>query len=167
MFTQEFRNTFPTTDIRRSLFNTAGTFAQDEPRGVWTRKWIRLTSEGNFTQNVKVLRMSEVKLNKVEALAKMGNEATALALLNEFATERGGTTYTSASIDNILTERRKEFFAEGHRFFDLKRNNLGFERTSNCYSLVCSVPANDKIFVIPMPLSEMNVNLNMVQYPGW
>lgn len=167
MFTQEFRNTFPTTDIRRSLFNTAGTFAQDEPRGVWTRKWIRLTSEGNFTQNVKVLRMSEVKLNKVEALAKMGNEAAALALLNEFATERGGTTYTSASIDNILTERRKEFFAEGHRFFDLKRNNLGFERTSNCYSLVCSVPANDKIFVIPMPLSEMNVNLNMVQYPGW
>lgn len=167
MFTQDFRNSFPTTDIRRSMFSTIATFAQDNPRGLWTRKYIRLTSKGNFTQNVKVFRMSEVKLNKIEALAKMGNEAQALTLLNEFAAERGGNTYTSASIENILEERRKEFFSEGHRFFDLKRNNLGFERTSNCYSLICSVPANDKIFVIPMPLREMNINTNMVQYPGW
>lgn len=170
LFTQTFYNSFPagaTGDIRRSLFNPAGAPAEDDPKGVWTRKYFRTTSEGPFAQNVKIFRMSEAKLNKIEALTKMGSTAEALTLLNEFATSRGGSTYTNASIENVLTERRKEFFAEGQRFFDLKRNNMGFARTSNCYSIVCEVPANDKLFVIPMPLREMNLNTNMTQYPGW
>lgn len=167
LFTQGFYNTFPTTDIRKSLFNSSSVPNDDDPKGIWTRKYFRNTSEGPFAQNIKVLRMSEVKLNKIEALYKLGNMGAALTELNAFAVERGGTPYTAATLDNILSERRKEFFAEGHRFFDLKRNNLGFERLTNCYSIVCSVPANDRLFVIPMPLRELNINVNMVQYPDW
>lgn len=169
LFQKSFYDAFPASDVRKELFLATGSTipTQDEPRGVWTKKYIRATSEGNFTQNVKVLRMSEAYLNKAEALNKLGNLPAALIELNAFATERGGTTYASGSLENILTERRKEFFAEGQRFFDLKRNNLGFSKTSNCYSIVCEVPGNDKLFVIPMPLREMNINQNMKQYPGW
>lgn len=167
LFTRDFYSSFATSDKRRGLFSTALVPIEDDPTGVWTRKYIRLTSEGNFTQNVKVLRMSEVYLNKIEALFKLGNTEDALSLLNDFALSRDGQSYSSISIENILEERRKEFFGEGQRFFDLKRNNLGFHRNTNCYSITCTVPANDKLFVIPMPLKEMNINKLMTQYPGW
>ncbi|MPS74390.1 MAG: RagB/SusD family nutrient uptake outer membrane protein [Chryseobacterium sp.] len=169
LFRKSFYDSFLSTDVRKGLLTTTPALNEgtNVPPGVWTRKYIRTTSEGNFTQNVKVFRMSEAYLNKIEALNKLGNTTQALIELNAFATSRGGSTYTSASIENILTERRKEFFAEGQRFFDLKRNNLGFSNTTNCYSIVCSVPGNDKLFVIPMPLREMNLNNNMKQYPGW
>lgn len=169
LFQRSFYDSFPASDERKKLFLATGATipAQDNPTGVWTTKYIRATSKGNFTQNIKVLRMSEAYLNKAEALNKLGNLPAALTELNAFATKRGGTTYTSGSLENILTERRKEFFGEGQRFFDLKRNNLGFSKTSNCYSIVCEVAGNDKLFVIPMPLREMNINQNMKQYPGW
>lgn len=167
LFTQNFYNNFAATDVRKSLFNLVAAPTQDNPKGVWTRKYHRITDEGPFAQNTKVLRISEVYLNKIEALFKLGNTGQALIELNNFATKRGALPYASVNIENILNERRKEFFAEGQRFFDLKRNNLGFSKPTNCYSIVCSVPANDKIFVIPMPQREMNINKNMTQYPGW
>src|SRR5690606_25589383 len=106
----------------------------DDPTGVWTTKWPRNTSEGNFTMNVKVLRMSEAKLNRIEALYHLGQTSTALTELNQFAAARGATTpYTGADLlSDILTERRKEFFAEGQRFYDLKRNNMGYSKDTNC-----------------------------------
>ena len=167
LFTQNFFNMFPASDIRKSLFTSAGVPEQDDPKGVWIKKYIRTTNQGPFAQNIKIFRMSEAKLNRIEALFKSGNAATALIELNNFAVSRGGTTYAAATLENILTERRKEFFGEGQRFFDLKRNNLGFARLTNCYSIVCEVAADSKLFVIPMPLREMNINTNMTQYPGW
>ncbi|MBH1959042.1 MAG: RagB/SusD family nutrient uptake outer membrane protein [Flavobacteriia bacterium] len=167
LFRQNFYSTFASTDVRRSLFNSAAVPTQDNPLGIWTRKYYRNTSEGPFAQNVKIFRMSEVKLNKIEALFKSGNTALALTELNNFALSRGAQGYAEVNLENILNERRKEFFAEGHRFFDLKRNNLGFTKVTNCYSIVCEVAPNDKLFVIPMSLRERNINLNMTQYPGW
>lgn len=178
LFTSSFYSSFPASDERRKLFITAGTPNEGNgiPRGVWTRKYIVSMQDNSNanepkvlpnSQNIKVLRMSEAYLNKIEALFKLGRLPEALTQLNAFAVTRGGSTYTSATINNILTERRKEFFGEGQRFFDLKRNNLGFTRATNCYSIVCSVDANNRLFVIPMPLREMNVNPNMQQYPVW
>lgn len=178
LFTNTFYSSFPTTDERRKLFITAGTPNEGDgvPKGVWIRKYVvsmQDTSNPNDTQisqnsqNIKVLRMSEAYLNKIEALFKLGRLSEALPQLNAFAASRGGSTYTAATLENILTERRKEFFGEGQRFFDLKRNNLGFTRATNCYSIICSVEATNRLFVIPMPLREMNVNPNMQQYPDW
>ncbi len=172
LFTETFYNSFGPTnsDVRKGLLTKAGQLDEGPgvPKGVWTRKYIvSMTGKGAYTQNVKVLRMSEAYLNKIEALFKLGRLGEALTQLNAFAASRGGSTYTTATIDNILNERRKEFFGEGQRFFDLKRNNLGFAKTSNCYSIVCSVEGNSKLFVIPMPLREMNVNPMMEQYPDW
>lgn len=169
LFRDSFYKSFAANDIRSKLFQTSGAPSEGgtNPKGVWTKKYIVKTSKGNFTQNIKVLRMSEAYLNKMEALVKLGRNAEALVVLNSFATSRGAAAYSTASLDNVLTERRKEFFAEGQRYFDLKRNNLGFSNATNCYGIVCSVAADSKLFVIPMPLREMNVNPNMKQYPGY
>ncbi|WP_159447633.1 RagB/SusD family nutrient uptake outer membrane protein [Soonwooa buanensis] len=168
LFRDTFYKTFAASDIRSKLFQPAGAPSEGtNPKGVWTKKYIVKTSKGNFTQNVKVLRMSEAYLNKMEALVKLGRNPEALIVLNDFATSRGAVAYTTANLENVLTERRKEFFGEGQRYFDLKRNNLGFSNATNCYSIVCSVTPDSRLFVIPMPLREMNVNPNMKQYPGY
>lgn len=152
-------------DIRKGLFNKAGTPISDDPKGVWIRKWPRNTSEGNYTTNVKVLRFTEAKYIKMEALAKKGDNAAALVLLNEHAVERGAVPYTGDAITAILEDKKLEFIGEGHRFFDLKRNNLGFERNGNCLS--CSMPASSPLWVVPMPLAEINRNPSMTQHPVW
>lgn len=166
LFKQDFVDSFPSTDVRKSLFGNQGP-SDDTPRGVFTKKWPRSTSEGNFTINVKILRMSEAKLNRIEALYRLGQTSTALTELNEFASSRGGSTYTGTDLLNdILTERRKEFFAEGQRFFDLKRNNLPIIKTTNCESN-CETPADNRRFVFPMPITEMTQNTLMTQHPLW
>lgn len=153
-------------DKRKDLFNETGTFTQDTPKGVWVRKWVRNTlAEGNYTLNIKVLRYTEAKYIKMEAMAKSGNAAGALALLNVHAAERGAKVYSGDAVTAILSDKQKEFIGEGYRFFDLKRNNLGFERGTNCFT--CSLAADSRYFVLPIPLSELTRNVNMTQHPLW
>lgn len=75
------------------------------------------------------LRSSEAYINKAEALTYLGREDEARKVINYFKSFR----YSSASenytekasgaelAENIRMERRKEFFLEGHRWFDLRR----------------------------------------------
>lgn len=153
-------------DVRKTLFNTAGAPASDDPnRGIWLRKWPRNSSEGNYMMNVKVFRYTEAKYIVMEALAKKGESAAALTLLNEHATERGASAYSGDALTAILLDKQKEFIGEGHRFFDLKRNKLGFDRRTNC--LNCSLEPSNKLWVLPIALDERTRNPNMTQHPLW
>lgn len=148
------------------LMSTLSLIATDNPRGAWINKYPRLTAEGNFQRNLKILRFAEAQLNRIEALILTGQTAVALTELNDFAVSRGGSTYTEANLNNILTEKAKEFYGEGQRFLDLKRHSLPIVRNANCV-LNCNVPANDKLFVLPVDQTSMNYNPNLKQYPGY
>lgn len=156
----------PNAILPAGLMSTINLIATDNPRGAWINKYPRLTAEGNFQRNIKVLRFAEAQLNYVEALFLTGQTALALTKLNDFAISRGGSTYTAATIDNILTEKGKEFYGEGQRFLDLKRYSLPLIKNSNCV-MNCNVPANDKLFTLPVDQSAMNYNPNLKQYPGY
>jgi len=187
LFNQTFYNSFATgannasTDVRRgttatgatSLLVSTGAPATDSPKGYWTNKYPRLTSpDGNssqvpFMRNIKVFRFAEAQLNEIEALYHTGQQALALTKLNAFATSRKGKTYTGANLLNdILTERAKEFYGEGQRFWDLKRYNLSITKPSNC-TMNCDVQPNDKLRVLPMTMEALNTNANLTQYPGY
>lgn len=189
LFTQNFYNTFTTgtgttsTDVRRgtsptgatSLLISTGAPTTDTPRGYWTNKYPRLTSvdatsnQQPYFRNIKVLRFAEAELNRVEALYHSGQQALALTELNKFATKRRGRLYSStgaALLTDILTERAKEFYGEGQRFWDLKRYNLPIVKATNCVSN-CNVPAGDKLFVLPVGQGAINANPNLKQYPGY
>lgn len=166
LFTQNFFNSFGENDVRRGLFTTQGVPPTDDPTGLWTTKWTRNSESGNFIRDIKILRFAEAQLNRIEALYLTGQNALALSELNAFAASRGGSPYSGANLLNdILTERYKEFFAEGHRFYDLKRHSLPIIRTTNCS--VCELPANDLKFVFPMDEGVLNQNSNLTQYPGY
>ncbi len=148
------------------LMSTINLIATDNPRGAWINKYPRTTGDGSFQRNIKILRFAEAQLNYVEALVLTGQTSLALTELNKFAASRGGSTYTEATIANVLTEKGKEFYGEGQRFLDLKRYSLPIIKNSNCV-MNCNVPANDKIFTLPVDQTAMNYNPNLKQYPGY
>lgn len=173
LVTRSFYNSFPVTDVRRgngtatSLLTTVSAPPADTPPGAWTNKYPRLTSNGNYVRNIKILRFADAQLSRIEALHLTGQNATALAELNNFALSRGGSTYTGTDmLNDILTERAKEFYGEGKRFLDLKRYNLPLVRGTNC-TTNCTIPANDKRFVFPIDQEVLNFNSNLKQYPGY
>jgi len=166
LFTKDFYESISNSDARKGLFLTTNV-PVDQPMGAWTTKFKRLFSGGNFTRNNKILRFSEAYLNRIEALYLTGQNVQALQELNAFAASRNGAQYTGTDLlKDILTERDKEFFAEGYRFFDLKRYGLPLIKNAHC-TMNCNVPGNDKLFVMPMSQSYLNQNPNLTQYPGY
>ncbi|MGA9211539.1 RagB/SusD family nutrient uptake outer membrane protein [Kaistella sp.] len=173
LYRQTFVDTFEAADWRKSLFVTSGAnqtptgSGLDTPRGFYTKKWVRFTTdEGNYASNIRLMRFSEAYLNRIEAMFKMGSTAPALTYLNAFKSARGAAPVATITINEILNERRKEFFAEGFRYFDLKRNAMPIVKDSNCTDN-CNVSADNRLFVIPIPYAEININSNMKQYPEW
>lgn len=176
LFNQTFYGSFAATDVRRGPSATVATsmltqvgappITVDTPRGYWTSKYPQVSNEGRYYRNIKILRFSEAYLNRIEALHLTGQDAQALTELNAFAASRSGSPYVGTDmLADILAERSKEFYGEGQRFLDLKRYNLPINRPSNC--TVCSLPANDKLFVFPVTIEAMNNNPNLTQYPGY
>ena len=79
--------------------------------------------------NFKVIRLSELYLIASEALlrgATASDGKTAVDYYNTLRRNRFSsyTAATSVTLQDILDERRIEFFCEGHRAFDLLRNKI-------------------------------------------
>jgi len=128
------------------------------------------------TDNLPVIRLSEVYLNRAEARAKSGNDAGAQAdvdLIRQrgFAAAPAVTATGAALVTEILNERRVELCFEGHRIFDITRNKGSVIRT-DCTAPTTPVNAcainypNDR-FILPIPDGETNVNENIAQNPGY
>jgi hypothetical protein len=129
----------------------------------WLRKW---TSN---TDNVPVIRYSEVLLNLAEALARTnGLDARAIALLNAVRQRSDASTTLVPTtqqelIDMVLRERRIELLGEGFRSRDLMRlmQNLPSKGT------VPGVTPNDTQYIWPIPQNELLVNKAAQQNTGY
>jgi starch-binding outer membrane protein, SusD/RagB family len=150
-------------DVRANLYEwgTAGRGT----RFIETTKFFGKSGFPNL-DNVPVLRVPELYLNRAEAYFKRGNagdEALALADLNTIRTNRGlpAVVLTGAALLNeILRQRMLEYAFEGHRWFDLKRNGRD----------VIKSPANvvftDTRILAPIPQSEVDAT-GIPQNPGY
>ncbi len=126
----------------------------------------------------KILRLSEIFLNRAEAYAKTARDAQALTDLNAVRTQRGLAALSGITgavlVDSILTERRRELMFEGHRAFDLMRNGLAVVRNycnqpTEVSTTQCTYPANDPKMIAPIPQAEIDANPSLVgqQNPGY
>ncbi|MFN5480022.1 MAG: RagB/SusD family nutrient uptake outer membrane protein, partial [Chitinophagaceae bacterium] len=120
--------------------------------------------------NLPVIRIAEVYLNRAEALSTPGspvfNATAALADLNTIATNRGLTAFDlsgSALYEEVLNQRRLELAFEGHRFFDLKR--LGRDINKGPHYL--NVAFTDIRILAPLPTREVDGNKKIVQNTGY
>lgn len=124
------------------------------------------TAGGSFN-DFPVLRYSDVLLTYAEAQARLNNFSEANDYLN-MVRERAGLDEVSVSsidgfIDVLLSERRKEFVAEGMRWFDLTR--LG--RLEQAVQEAKNINVDSDYYLFPIPQRERDVNPNLPQNQGF
>lgn len=118
--------------------------------------------------NVVILRLSEMYLNRAEAIMHGATVAGTSAIidLNTIAEKRGGATFTSVGQNDIQNERRRELAWEGHYIYDLARWGVSVTRSASDYP-ICSMNLNvefpSKKWALPIPKRELDVNPNLEQ----
>lgn len=125
---------------------------------------------GNI-DNILILRIAEMYLNRAEARAKLGTDLiSAVADLNAVRTRAKASAYNpvgqQAILQAIWDEQQLEFAYEGHSFFDIIRTGQALTRFVNMPRLnapafVTLTDINRVLF--PMPLFEINANTNIIQ----
>lgn len=176
----ELVNAYTATDVRKDAYIGQTTF-----NGIqfnYIKKYEgRATGNANVV-DVKVIRLSEVYLNRAEAHARLNRDVEALVDLNTIRSNRysdfDATTAVEegpALLDAIMLQRRLELAFEGHRFFDLKRLGFPVDRTSSGDRIdgtgsapaVDGISAGDFKFALPIPQAEVDVNPNIIQNEGY
>lgn len=108
-----------------------------------------------------VFRLADVMLMKAEALVRTSNATGALTLVNAIRQKRGVADLAALTLDNLLDERGRELYWEGYRRQDLIR----FGKFLNAYQ---EKPAADAhVLLFPIPSSQLAVNANLTQNPGY
>lgn len=120
--------------------------------------------------NVKVIRLSEVYLIAAEAALKLAapDKAKAVLYLNNIrkrAPVLAPATEATVTTDMIISEKSKELFAEGQRFFDMIRLNktivFNDEFISPSVLITHRQKTIDRTFykvILPIPSSEIDAN---------
>ncbi|MCH7415234.1 RagB/SusD family nutrient uptake outer membrane protein [Belliella sp. R4-6] len=160
VFSEDLLTLFAEEDVRRSLIYrglgmNSGVF---ETTKFFSRSGI------NNLDNVPVIRVSELYLNRAEAYARLGNIDLANEDLNVIR-QRAGLEAVElqgeALIEEILTQRRIELAFEGHRSFDLKRLGRDIVKEFGI------IPFDDFRTLARIPIREVDINNNLLQNPGY
>lgn len=149
--------------------------------GVLIRKYRNVTSTGQAGSDPSgtfpdtdffMFRLADVKLMYAEALlnkATGGMSGTALQQVNEVRARSGAPALASVSLDDILAERGRELYWEGHRRSDLIR--FGKYTTGYNWPFKGGVRAGKDIetfrSLFPIPNTERVLNASLPQNTGY
>jgi hypothetical protein len=139
---------------------------------LWNQKYPGLKSPQ--VDNVKLIRISEMYLNRAEANVQLNTPASlasALLDLNKIRVRAGLAPAVAATFANVFAERRVELAYEGQRYFDLLRTGSDINKSSNTLpaSTVYSttIPYSDFRLLARIPIGEVSVNPNLKQNFGY
>lgn len=147
--------------------------------------------ENSTAVNIKVIRLSEVLLNAAEAAVRTNNQAKAKEYLSVVAKRNPNwEAPATITVEDIMTERRREFLTEGIVFFEQMRMDMtvyyeddAFQRGTNPPASgrgqlrttlangeeVCPVTRNWFKTILPIGQDEINANpdIEKQQNPGY
>ena len=115
--------------------------------------------------NPKIIRLSELYLIAAEAELKANNNGAAAAEYINAIEENRVADYedvASVTIDDILFEYKKEFFAENQIAFAYWRNNKSVTNQVNQ-----EISGKDDKAIWPIPQREIDYDPTLVQNPGY
>jgi len=117
-----------------------------------------------YTSNdFPVFRYADVLLMKAEALMRSGGDmSAALGLVNQVRARAGVAPFSELTYENLLAERGRELFAEGHRRSDMIRFGVYLNTRWEKEDV-----SPDYVTIWPIPLSQIQVNPNLIQNPGY
>lgn len=131
-----------------------------------------LTNQNISGINFPVIRYADVLLMEAEVLNEInGPAADAYAAINQVRARAKISNLTPGLNqadfrDSVFLERRKEFIQEGNRWFDLARRGGTY-----LYDALKKYPAKTgaavKDTLYPIPQSEIDLNNQLTQNPGW
>lgn len=155
--TDNIHSLYSNEDVRKKLFIV------DSKGEIRAYKYAGRDGENDVElNNTKVLRISEMFLTSAEANYRRTDadkKTLAKDRLNELRENRGLSELSSITLNDILTERRKELAFEGHRLYDLARNKANIVRPENLPTPLVTYPS--KYYAMPVPESEVNRNENI------
>ena len=168
--TDPFAQSYAATDVRKdwTLTNKAGTATLPQ---YYFNKFRDDKRIGNDARtNWLILRFADVLLLQSEALNNLNDaDVTKYAGINRVRARAGLAalptmpTTKAAFIDLLVRERSWELAQEGHRRYDLLR--LG--RLQQVEQSVLGRPVPNNYLLLPLPQSEVLLNPNLVQNPGF
>lgn len=131
--------------------------------GARIAKFPFIEGSDRYTSNdFPIYRYADVLLMKAELLLRNGDAGGALTYVNDVRSRAGVEGFAEVNFDNLLAERGRELFAEGHRRSDLIRFGKYFEPR---WEKTDVSPEYTKLW--PIPQSAISVNPNLVQNPGY
>ena len=162
---------YEATDVR--LTDGFRTDAKKESGYWWTNKYPGKGDRNpNDVNNVPILRLSEMYLNRAEAIMNGASVAGVNGIddLNMIPNNRGASAYTVLNATNVKLERRKEFAWEGNYLNDLARWGDGVTRPATDFVLGTknqNVEFPSYMWALPIPKRELDLNENLVPNPGY
>lgn len=143
-----------------------------------------LPPSGQSSLNNILIRYADVILSRAEAIIETnGNVDDAVKLINRIRTERDDVKITPLPMglsreearEKLRHERRIEFAFEGLYWSDIKRWDIGKDiypvevRDHNGNIIEVKFPNGYQEFydLLPIPDSELSLNENLEQNPGW
>lgn len=187
--TSKFADPSGATDKRAIFYTKNQTLTITHPtiftEGYISAKFKNITSTGAIGSNstfadtdFPLIRLGEIYLNYVEATVRggAGGDATkALKLINDLRTRAYGNTSGNIStaqlnLNFLLDERGRELYWEGHRRTDLIRfgkftgSGLLWDWKGN---VMTGTGTDARYNIFPIPASDLLLNTNLVQNPGY
>lgn len=160
-------------DVRLRLLSFDGN------KYAYVNKYQPQEGENIADANIPLIRLSEAYLNAAEAAVKVNDNESAVKYLDPIVNRANNANTVvgkKLTLDDVLTERRKELVAEGHRMFDVLRNGLTVKRVDEEDPQLSKTNHNTQymeynwdfyLCVLPIPKHEMDANGSMVQNPGY
>ncbi|MGB3798855.1 MAG: RagB/SusD family nutrient uptake outer membrane protein [Lewinella sp.] len=194
-FTEDFYNSFDTTDMRRDVtLQYSYTDANGRPvtynspdnpqlpfggyngdKGIAFGKLKDPLNDVNafsHTNDIIYMRYADVLLMLAEALNETGQSAEALTYLN-MVRQRAGlndiTTTDEGELREIIKQERKwELAGEYQEFPDLQRwGDIEESLANNRDAQIFGTVYDPRIELLPIPQSQIDVNENLEQNPGY
>ena len=131
--------------------------------GARVAKYPFIVGSDRYTSNdMPIFRLGEIYLMKAELLLRKGDAAGALEYVNNLRVRAGATPLTELTMESLSDEYARELFAEGKRRTQLIRfghyNDARWEKPD---------VSPDYTLIWPIPQSQIDVNPNLVQNPGY
>ncbi len=119
------------------------------------------TSGDQKNNDWAVFRYADVLLMKAEAQLRTGNAAGALLLVNQLRASRGASAMASVDLNRLIDERGRELYWEGWRRQDLIRFGKFLQPWQE------KAQSDPKNLLFPIPNTQLAVNPNLTQNPGY
>ena len=176
--TQDSRFLFYTTGHTKAI-TTLSTFTQ----GYANPKFKNVTSTGSLGSNsansphtdidFPMFRLGDVYLMMAEASLRLGDQGTALQYVNAIRSRAYGNSnfnLASVTLSDIIDERARELQWEGTRRTDLIRFDL-FAGATYLWPFkggeVAGIGIDSYLELYPLPTSDLILNPNLIQNPGY